>query len=230
MKKVISFLIIISVLLTMCLINTTALQTTLATDPSLIEAQVMSEVKKAFGNLALEYDYPTLMWDYYCHFTDENTIDYVYVNWSSSGGSSAITGDRYLDYCIKCSSVLSPTIGLYIYDVESKKIYTFEEAEVYAVDHLKDFLDNHSDEMIVSYKVYKCGDMDLDNDITILDATMIQRAIAQLEAFPSYNTLYNMYYTHPKEQEVLYVSDVDYDGETSILDATAIQIKLAKID
>lgn len=230
MKKVISCITVVSLILTICILNVTALETNMFTEPSDIELQVINEVEKAFDDLANKYEIPIQIWDYYCHFADKSTIDYVYVNWSSSGGDNAITGDRYLDYCIKCSNVLYPTNGLYIYDVENKEIYTFEEAERYATTYLRDFLENHSNEMIVSYKVYKCGDMDSDNNITILDATIIQRAMTRIEKLPSYNTLYNMYYTNPEEQEILYVSDVDYDGKTSILDATAIQLRISKFN
>lgn len=55
------------------------------------------------------------------------------------------------------------------------------------------------------------GDIDDDNDITIMDATEIQLIIAKL-----------------KEQYVgICVSDFDRDGELTVLDATAIQLRLA---
>ena len=58
------------------------------------------------------------------------------------------------------------------------------------------------------------GDIDDDNDITIMDATEIQLIIAKL-----------------KEQYVeICVSDFDRDGELTVLDATAIQRNLAKVD
>ncbi|MBQ7965580.1 MAG: hypothetical protein IJ331_05780 [Ruminococcus sp.] len=55
------------------------------------------------------------------------------------------------------------------------------------------------------------GDVDDDNDVTILDATEIQLILAKL-----------------KEQYVgICVSDFDRDGGLTVLDATAIQLKLA---
>ena len=58
------------------------------------------------------------------------------------------------------------------------------------------------------------GDVDDDNDITIMDATEIQLIIAKL-----------------KEQYVgICVSDFDRDGELTVLDATAIQLRLAGLD
>ncbi len=69
-----------------------------------------------------------------------------------------------------------------------------------------------------SYKLTKIdelyGDVDGDKQITVLDATAIQRHLAQLDVLRS----------------GLKCADVDRDGEVTILDATAIQIDLAKLD
>lgn len=59
------------------------------------------------------------------------------------------------------------------------------------------------------------GDADYDGALTILDATFIQRVIAELIDDNSINPL---------------VADYDNDGEVTILDATAIQRKLAHLD
>ena len=243
MKRAISFMVVLSIALTSCVIYSTALDVETSAQTSDVEAQVMEEVQKAFDELGLEYGYSLSggilekyvdIWDYYCHFVDGNTIDYVYVHWSTNGGSDACAGDRYLDYCVSSPRILRPTIGLYIYDVENKKIYTFKEAEIYATDYLKDFLDNHRNEVGHYYTVYKCGDMDLDDEVSIIDATIIQCALAQTGEFPWYDAhreQYNKEYdgTH-YIAKVYYVSDFDFDGERSVLDATAIQMHLAGID
>ncbi|MBQ2971050.1 MAG: hypothetical protein IJE16_00695 [Ruminococcus sp.] len=74
---------------------------------------------------------------------------------------------------------------------------------------------------------YPIGDADFDAELTVLDATLIQRALAGLCDFHA-------------EDEIIasswlvgsldYMSDFNRDGERSVLDATAIQMKLAKID
>ena len=58
---------------------------------------------------------------------------------------------------------------------------------------------------------YMVGDADKDGELTILDATVIQRALAGLD-----NSSYDVK-----------AADADEDGEVSILDATAIQRHLA---
>lgn len=233
MKKTISFFIAFAMLFSVYVVSVSATTVDTSTGPSDIEAQVMSEVEKAFDKLASEYQQKTDVvfddfyymdiWDYYCHFVDESTINYVYVQWSGSIGSDAIVGDRYLDYCIRSPQILGPTIGLYIYDVENEKIYTFREAEFYARGYLQDFLDNHRAEITPYYDFYICGDVDFDDELTVLDATKIQRFHARLVGFP-YKEAFSGY-----EKGMIYVSDVDGDGSRSVMDATAIQLKLAKL-
>ena len=60
---------------------------------------------------------------------------------------------------------------------------------------------------------YKCGDPDGDDDVTILDATSIQRRLAELKNEGTY---------------CRGAADADGDGQSTILDATAIQRKLAE--
>ena len=60
----------------------------------------------------------------------------------------------------------------------------------------------------------KLGDVDGDGDITITDATAIQRYLAELETLDAIH---------------LYAADANEDKEVDIADATAIQMAVAKI-
>ena len=60
----------------------------------------------------------------------------------------------------------------------------------------------------------RIGDVDLDGEVTILDATMIQRTLAGIEELDGIRR---------------FLADTDSDGEVSILDATAIQRRLASL-
>lgn len=59
------------------------------------------------------------------------------------------------------------------------------------------------------------GDADLDGELSIIDATHIQRYLAQLTTF---------------NDKQLLLSDVDCDGVVSIIDATRIQLSLANLE
>ena len=67
------------------------------------------------------------------------------------------------------------------------------------------------------------GDADNDNELTILDATRIQREMAELEAFDDEVEYYNLSVLEASRR----FSDYDEDGNVTILDATAIQRTLA---
>lgn len=75
------------------------------------------------------------------------------------------------------------------------------------------------------------GDADLDGGLTVLDATYIQRAIAERCDFKESDDL-SSYDIWGKEYEnpLKYISDIDGDGERTILDATTIQFKLAGLE
>ncbi|MBR2715481.1 MAG: hypothetical protein IKB73_04665 [Ruminococcus sp.] len=84
-----------------------------------------------------------------------------------------------------------------------------------AMDFYKDYLEDDIGGTFVikavakeSEKKYSVGDVDLDGQISVLDATCLQMAIAEK-------------ITLTKEQEAL--ADVDMDGIISIMDATTIQ-------
>ncbi|MDO4892377.1 MAG: dockerin type I repeat-containing protein, partial [Eubacteriales bacterium] len=60
----------------------------------------------------------------------------------------------------------------------------------------------------------KLGDVDGDGDITITDATAVQRYLAELDVLDDIH---------------LYAADANGDGDVDISDATAIQMAVAKI-
>ncbi len=72
------------------------------------------------------------------------------------------------------------------------------------------------------------GDADGDKDLTILDATAIQRDIAELSKLPQ-NDTYTLEVNAVPWPCYAY-SDADRDGETTVMDATRIQRMIADLD
>lgn len=70
------------------------------------------------------------------------------------------------------------------------------------------------------------GDADSDNEVTILDATRIQRYVAELDADPFTQTLKKDYYFgYPLYK----CTDYDRDGDFTIMDATKVQRHIADL-
>lgn len=156
-----------------------------------------------------------------CRETDEDgEFSYWLINAHNNMGSSAIVGFRFGDHIVRSGAIYSNfTYGYGIYDIKEEKFY-----DVY---DLRDCVDKYyrlEDHLAFFSRAVQVGDSDGDLNVTTLDATKIQRFIAQLDYL-----WYDAYTSHENNKTV-YVSDVDSDGEISVLDATAIQFKLAKYD
>ena len=70
------------------------------------------------------------------------------------------------------------------------------------------------------------GDLDNDNEISVIDATIIQRCEAQMRDYPEDDAYQSV---EDYGQTVRYYSDFDRDGERTILDATKIQRYLVSL-
>lgn len=69
------------------------------------------------------------------------------------------------------------------------------------------------------------GDVDNDGELSVMDATYIQRDVADI-----YDYLMTHNHINPFSEDSFDVADINHDGETSVLDATFIQKKLAQIE
>lgn len=156
--------------------------------------------------LADGYSYKEL----YRHVAD-NQSDWVLVNakyllptpevetWVRIGGRNIFSGSLCAPF--KC--------GYGVYDVNESYFYDLDEiaGDPAKYDGLMEALE--------SLKIGNpTGDADLDNTVSISDVTCIQRRIAELNPFNSYQNS---------------LSDVDNDGEVTISDATMIQLYLAQL-
>lgn len=159
----------------------------------------------------------------YYHYTNDSGVEvidwalvYGYVYGPTPRNCYAVIGDR-LSLQGECSPF---AVNYAVYDVVNQKFID--------ICDIKDFsvysdLENKINELELGLPI---GDCDFDGALTILDATLIQSALASLCDFSLEDDL-NEYYAI--NQELKYVSDIDRDGNRTIMDATAIQMKLAKI-
>ncbi|MBQ6626405.1 MAG: hypothetical protein IIX27_03855 [Ruminococcus sp.] len=154
----------------------------------------------------------------YYHLNKDGDIDwaliYAYTNLCADTPGWMLIDDRI----ILTNSLYYPFVYCYgVYDAEVDDFIAISEnMDLSKYEGLEDILSSTIGVPI--------GDADLDYNLTIMDATYIQRVMAGLCEFSSRDRI--DYYGSPLK----YISDLDRDGERTIFDATAIQMKLAKVE
>ena len=162
----------------------------------------------------------------YYHYTADDTVDWALVYFLASPAAdeciSVIFADRIILEAVQSAVFLG---GYGVYDVAADDFYTLHS--------LRDEPDRYPGlvEAVWEQKVGRpLGDADGDNELTILDATRIQRVLAGLaETDIEIEAIWNFIDSYEAHANVgpCGFSDADKDGEVTILDATRIQRKLA---
>ena len=157
----------------------------------------------------------------YYHFDTEGKLDWVLLNAHNALGATAIINMDFADMVIKSESIYARFKFKYgVYDVKEGvfvDLYDLRD-EPYKYEGLYDKL--------LEFRIGRLiGDTDNDGEISILDATAIQRRLAKIDGL-DYDDYYHVYNTDTTGL----ISDFDRDGDVSIMDATAIQRRLAKLD
>ena len=212
MKKLVSILLVVVMLISIISINAYAL--------SPLPADYY--VKRYFKQLYSKIDtVENLSFTNGCSYLSANfttNIDYVLVEYNSK---NAVQDDyfnrfgnnnEYYEYCettnLLFESGLSIFAGRSYYDCHDDDFYSLEDIATTNPEIIDMIIDKQ-----FTQRVGYIGDVDKDGEISVIDATEIQRHIARLNVL-----------------SVEQIADVDRDGETTIFDATAIQRKLAKIE
>ncbi|MBQ2971656.1 MAG: hypothetical protein IJE16_03780 [Ruminococcus sp.] len=178
------------------------------------------------------YEYPDPV-DYYYdeiyyHYVDENDpeseIDWALVYALAYAGSPMGVKSIVADRVLATGHDVWYKHGWAIYDAQTKEFISVDEVDVTKYSGLEK---GFSEAKVGN----PFGDADHDGELTVLDATHIQRVLAGLCEFDirddlSQYSTWSIKYDRPLD----YISDYNRDGERSVLDATAIQMKLAKAE
>lgn len=116
------------------------------------------------------------------------------------------------------------TFGYGLYDVKNDTYYGITKAWSMDFPDLHDVFVN----MVQDENRYLLGDADCDNDLSVLDATIIQRSLAGMIDLEDYG-LSLKYYACRFGTKLNSLADYDADGELSVIDVTRIQRHLAGI-
>ena len=211
MKKIICLILCIVFIFCSCIITNAESTTDCLYEDRFIEEYVRE--KYEFEEVIHRYK------EVFYHYDDNGEIDWCLIYATNSSASQQETVDLKIDdFIIFSGSIILPfVVGYAVYDVANDKfvdlIDNYDELSNY--DGLFDVLRTVEHSFIV-------GDADLDGVLSVMDASIIQSAIAEKNFFTQ--SSYTDYRTH--ESSNYY--DVDDDGEISVMDATAIQMKIAK--
>ena len=113
------------------------------------------------------------------------------------------------------------TFGMALYDTQKKAFYDLYKMWDYVeYDGLAKAIDKYGKGKLL-------GDIDCDDSISIIDATIIQRCLAGLCDYPESDWIKESDVVNDFFKPIHYYSDFNRNGERDILDATAIQRHLA---
>ena len=179
-----------------------------AEEPSTLETEALVKAKfeAKYSKEIAESEF-----GYLCSVLYANTDENGELEWALCRGS--IDGVAEVLGYVKLSKVFLTTGDAAPFGIEFA-VYDAEKDEFVLMDEDLSAYRGLEETMVKLGIAYPIGDADYDRELTIYDATIIQRYLAGLN--------------NQKIDEFLcYVDD---DDEISILDATAIQLKLAKIE
>jgi hypothetical protein len=199
------------------------------------------------------YKYSKDYKELYYHKDKNYDTDWVmiYVNGQPAdveGVEYGIFGDIFYHDWTPCAPF---EFNIGIYDVKNEQFYDLKKAWTMNFDDLHDDFFEVITTAGINDQFYIIGDIDNDGDLTIKDATVLQKIIAEIvnskEYFSPYLydyqivDLYGPFIYSDRPSFTYYIKEYDYsyegvclwdynsDGKLNIKDATAIQKKLAKV-
>lgn len=153
----------------------------------------------------------------YYHRGNDGELDWVLLyahgGWPDPWYGMGIIGNRV----IVSGTYPVFTFGMGLYDVKKDAFYDLYALKAYDhYDGLAEAIDRYGKGKLL-------GDLDGDDSITILDATMIQRCEINAADYPESDWINESELVDDVFKPIHYYSDFNRDGERNILDATCIQ-------
>lgn len=173
-------------------------------------------------NISLEYD------ELYYHYDKDDTIDWVLVDGMRSSTPPVLSEvcSRFGPYYLVSGEYEYTFLGgVGIYDVKKDQFFDVSDDCYFGWGKGNNYADYREYDGFIEalesvdwhrygISIYPVGDLDGDDELTIIDATVLQRWIAELE------------YPMKAKFDRNFMGDYDDDGDVTILDATAIQRNL----
>ncbi|MGN0504842.1 MAG: hypothetical protein ACI4HJ_07365 [Ruminococcus sp.] len=226
LKKSIALILVMALLGCAALVNVSAIS--VDTENKYKYDEII--IPKVFQDYELENPdlviYYNEVFEYYAHDTDssqdESIPEYVLIYLSTNMSYDMPTADVFGEYILKSTSIGYPfAYGYGIYIPSTKEVYSLTYAYELGIEGIE--------QVFTEAKIGRLiGDMDKDREITIKDATIIQKCLAGISEFDKND--YIIAFSYEDNPPLLYVSDFNRDCNRNIEDATAIQKHLAKMD
>ncbi len=218
MKKILSFILIL------CLCLASVCSASAETEKGIYEDLFVerlslhySDGDKDNGSYLAYYDYSEC-YEHYVSSNDESTPDYVLVFAATIEVSPMIYREYIGPYVVVSYNYRYPyVLGYYIYVPSEDMIYTLKDAYDKGIEGIDTAFSNY---MLQRGLTGMLGDADGDKELTIKDATWIQKKVAEIKVISPF----------VKEEVELAVTDFDMDRSVNIKDATAIQKHIAGLE
>ncbi|MEE0873610.1 MAG: hypothetical protein UIH27_09130 [Ruminococcus sp.] len=219
MKKILSVILAVTLCFCMCLVPASAVNTE---EGLLFKDKFYPFASWEGGNFEDVRSYDEL----YYHYDENNCIDWALVYGTTRYHTAleiyAVLGNRVFTQNM---GDIPFVLGYGVYDAQEDTF--IDLGYVYYSDRYEG-LKEAIDELDIGTLI---GDMNDDNDLTVKDATMIQKSLAGITDFSADDTVaeeFNNAFPNNTPQ-LAYKSDVNRNGARDIGDATDVQKIVAKI-
>ena len=222
MKRIISVLLVVCVMLPIAIFSVNASQIPYT---KVYEERFIQLLNNLYYYPWYEGDDDWYVYnEFYNYYSLDNNSDIP--DWVlAKGGTNGMVDCYYYgvfgDYVLQVESITTPyDFGYYIYRPDTDKFYLFEDMWE---ENLEGIEKVFTECLVPNGYASVIGDADKDGRLSILDATQIQLENASLVERKDVGTGYLCGYG----EEMKYITDLDRDGKITVMDATAIQLKLA---